>query len=80
MKPITPHPKASERREIKRKILCFDNSQIDNEMSETAYYRLDNHFVEFLKKCEEKYTIVGFEYDLETPYNFGVLLGKRKIK
>lgn len=51
---------------------------IDIELEATAsngeaYYRIDENFLEFLKKCEEKQTIIGFIY---TPgsYNFGIIL------
>lgn len=40
--------------------------------SGTAYYRLDDGFLNFLKKCAEKHTIMGFEFD--GGRNFGVIL------
>lgn len=41
-----------------------------------AYYRLDPHFRDFLKLCNEKHGIMGFEFE-EGSLNFGVILAKK---
>lgn len=43
------------------------------ESSGTAFFRLDEHMREFLKKCQEKTPIIGFSWD--GGWNFGVVLG-----
>ena len=40
-----------------------------------AYYRIDPEFKNFLKLCQEKHGIIGFEYD--GSFNFGVILAKK---
>lgn len=40
----------------------------------TAYFRLPDDFFNFLKLCQEKHGISGFEYDGSR--NFGVILDK----
>jgi len=50
---------------------------IDIELSEVksagvAYYRLPDHLFDFLKLCQEKHGIVGFEWDGSR--NFGVII------
>jgi len=42
-----------------------------------AYYRIDPQFRDFLKKCDEKHGIIGFEWDGES-LNFGVILLKNE--
>jgi hypothetical protein len=39
-----------------------------------AYYRLDNGLKEFLELCANKHGILGFEWDSDSPWNFGVIL------
>lgn len=43
-----------------------------------AYFRLDSKFLEFLKLCDEKHGIIGFEYNGD--FDFGVILGKKQKK
>ena len=43
----------------------------------TAYYRLDDRFMEILKKCEEKHEIIGFDYEPGNR-NFGIILKKEE--
>lgn len=38
----------------------------------TAYYRIDDKFLKFLRLCDTKHGILGFEYD--GTRNFGVIL------
>lgn len=42
-----------------------------------AFYRIDPHFRDFLKLCDDKHGIIGFEYT-EGELNFGVILGNAK--
>ncbi len=41
-----------------------------------AYYRLPDDLVKFLELCHEKHRVAGFEWDSESPRNFGVILGR----
>ena len=51
------------------------NIKLDEAENEgVAYYRITPEFLEFLKKCDEKFGIIGFEYD--GSLNFGVILKK----
>ncbi|KKR27907.1 MAG: hypothetical protein UT61_C0062G0007 [Candidatus Woesebacteria bacterium GW2011_GWA1_39_8] len=57
---------------------------IDIELSEAktqgvAYYRIDAHFRDFLKKCNQKHGIVGFVFE-HGSFNFGVVLKKKQDK
>lgn len=38
----------------------------------TAFYRIDQAMLEFLRGCQEKHGILGFEWD--GSYNFGVIV------
>ncbi len=49
-----------------------DNVQSDG----TAYYRLPEDFKNFLQNCHDKYGILGFEWDADSPWNFGIILKK----
>lgn len=42
----------------------------------TAYYRIDEQFKTFLEKCSKEHGIIGFEWDKNSPWNFGVILKK----
>lgn len=42
-----------------------------------AYYRITQDMVNFLKQCDYKHDIIGFEYE-EDSMNFGVILAKKK--
>lgn len=44
----------------------------------TAFYRLPKEVKDFLLKCQEGHGIIGFDYDPESPWNFGVILNKKK--
>lgn len=44
--------------------------------SPTAYYRLPEEVKDFLLKCQQKHGVVGFRWDPEDPWNFGVLLSE----
>jgi hypothetical protein len=39
-----------------------------------AYFRIDDILFDFMKKCDEKHRIIGFEWDGSR--NFGVILGE----
>lgn len=45
-----------------------------------AYFRLTKEAKEFLEVCEKKHGIIGFEWDSESPWNFGVILNKKEEK
>jgi len=41
----------------------------------TAYYTLPPRVRDYIKDCQDKYGVVGFEYDLENdPYTFGIVI------
>ena len=61
------------------KMLMFDNSKLEQESSGTTYYRLDKNLKEFIGLCLEKHDIIGITYDTEEPYNFGFILGDKKV-
>jgi len=42
----------------------------------TAWFRIDDNFMNFLKLCHEKNGILGFEWDPEDPRSFGVVVYK----
>ncbi len=39
----------------------------------TAFYRIDESFRAFLLQCQDKYGVIGFNYDFNS-LNFGVVL------
>jgi len=41
-----------------------------------AYYRLPKELKEFFDICLKDHKIVGFEWDEEDPWNFGVILSE----
>ena len=46
-----------------------------------AYIRITPQLRDFFKLCQEKYGVIGFEYDFEDPgLNFGVVLKKESEK
>jgi hypothetical protein len=60
------------------KILKAIDINLDKVESEgVAYYRLPIDLKMFLKKCNDKHGIIGFEYEADS-WNFGVILGKNK--
>lgn len=39
-----------------------------------AYYRLEKGLKEFLELCAKKHGILGFEWNSDGPWNFGIIL------
>ena len=60
-------------------MLMLENSKLEQEISGTAYYRLDKNLKEFIGLCLEKHDIIGITYDTEEPYNFGFILGDKLV-
>ena len=60
-----------------KKLIAIDISLQKAQGHGVAYYRIDEHFKEFLRKCSEQHGIIGFEYE-EGDWNFGVILNKKK--
>ena len=62
---------------MKEKISAIDIDINEIESGGVAYYRITSEFRNFLKQCNEKHGIIGFEYE-EGSLNFGVILNKEK--
>ena len=60
----------------KNEMVALDVKLNEVENNGIAYYRLDPHMWEFFQKCRDKHGIIGFAWDPDDPWNFGVILGK----
>jgi hypothetical protein len=63
---------------VDMKLEAIDINEDTAQSSGTAYYRLPEDVKDFIVKCYEKYGILGFEWDAESPFNFGIILRKDK--
>ena len=61
---------------MKKKIEAIDINENTIASEGVAYYRITPDFRDFLKVCEEKHGILGFEYT-QGELNFGVILKKK---
>jgi len=60
---------------MNREIKAIDIELNEVESSGVAYFRISPEFRDFLKICEEKHGVIGFEYEFGE-LNFGVILKK----
>lgn len=60
------------------KLEAIDINEDEVQSDGTAYYRLPQELKDFIVKCYEKHGIIGFEWDSDSPWNFGVILRKDK--
>ncbi len=58
------------------KLQAIDINEDEAQSDGTAYYRLPEDVKDFIVKCHEKYGILGFEWDADSPWNFGIILKK----
>ncbi len=62
-----------------KKIEAIDVNIVGPDVVSTgiAWYRLTPHLKEFLEKCEDVHSIIGFEYEPGS-WNIGVILGTKE--
>lgn len=60
---------------MKKTIVAYTNDAPSvGKQTKVAYYRLTKEMVDFLKIVNDKENIVGFEWDSESPFNFGIII------
>lgn len=61
---------------MKKEIKAMDIDLEKAKSGGVAYYRLNQEMKEFLSKCNEKFGIIGFEFE-DGSFDFGVILAKK---
>jgi hypothetical protein len=61
---------------MKKEITTIDINLNEVKSKGTAYFRITPAFRDFLKLCQEKEGVIGFEYDFDS-LNFGVILSDK---
>ena len=60
-------------------MIAIDINMNKVESDGTAFYRLPKELKEFFDKVQKDHDIIGFDYDPESPWNFGIIIKKKVI-